>query len=126
MTGDWPERSLVVVGALAGLAGVALAAMAAHVSGSGSNVETSSRFLLWHAPVLMAAAALVRTGLLQRMIGLAAAWLIVLGAALFCGDLTLRELAGTPLFRMAAPSGGVLLMAGWAGLALAALIGGRR
>lgn len=117
-----PERLVVVAGALAGLAGVTLSAMAAHRTGSGGNVDIASRFLLWHAPALLAAAMLVRVGLIHRLAGLVAAALIVLGAGLFCGDLALRELAGTPLFRMAAPSGGVVLMIGWLLLALAAVL----
>ena len=124
MTG-WTERILVAAGALVGLAGVALAAMAAHRTGPG-NVETASRFLLWHAPVLLAVPLLIASGLAARAFGLAAGLLVLVGVALFAGDLALRELAGIPLFRMAAPAGGTILMAGWAALALAALLGRKR
>jgi uncharacterized membrane protein YgdD (TMEM256/DUF423 family) len=48
-----------------------------------------------------------------------AAW--VLGAALFSGDIALRALAGHRLFAMAAPSGGIILIAAWLGLAAAAI-----
>jgi uncharacterized membrane protein YgdD (TMEM256/DUF423 family) len=39
---------------------------------------------------------------------------------LFCGDFAMRAFAARPLFRMAAPSGGILLIAGWVAAAIAA------
>jgi uncharacterized membrane protein YgdD (TMEM256/DUF423 family) len=44
----------------------------------------------------------------------------VIAAALFSGDLTLRQFAGHGLFPMAAPAGGTLLIVSWLALALAA------
>jgi uncharacterized membrane protein YgdD (TMEM256/DUF423 family) len=49
-----------------------------------------------------------------------------LGALLFSGDIALRAFAGHRLFPMAAPSGGALLIGGWALLAIAALFAGMR
>ena len=112
---------LIVLGALAGLLGVALAAAAAHHSG-GANLETASRFLMLHAPVLLAVAALAGTGAVHPGLGRIAGWVIVLGLALFCGDLAMRAFRGGALFPMAAPTGGFALMAGWALIALAALL----
>ncbi len=112
---------LIALGALAGLAGVALSAMAAHGPG-GPNLDTAARFLLAHAPVLLATAALTGAGAVQPSLGRLAGWLLVIGLALFCGDLVMRALRETPLFPRAAPIGGVLLMGGWAALALAALL----
>lgn len=120
----WPERALVALGALAGLAGVALSALAAHVTGSGS-LDVAARFLLAHAPVLMALPALVSAGLVRRGAALAAGFAIAAGAVLFCGDLAVRSLAGLVLVPMVAPTGGVILIAGWA-LVLAAAVPGRR
>lgn len=119
MTTGW-ERAVVVLGALAGLAGVGLAAAAAHGTGGGT-LDTAARFLLAHAPALLAIAALVGTGHLGRFAGRVAAALLALGLVLFCGDLTVRAFAGIAPLRLAAPTGGVLLMLGWAALALAAL-----
>lgn len=113
MTASPADRLIAAAGALSGLLGVALAAYAAHATGPG-NVETASRFLLVHAPALVGVALLARTGLAVPTLARLAGLLLVVGLALFCGDLSLRELAGTPLFRMAAPTGGLLLMAGWA------------
>jgi uncharacterized membrane protein YgdD (TMEM256/DUF423 family) len=42
-------------------------------------------------------------------------------AALFAGDLTLRQFAGHSLFPFAAPTGGTLLIASWLTLAVAAV-----
>lgn len=112
---------LIVLGALAGFAGIALSAMAAHGPG-GPNLDTAARFLLAHAPALLAAAALAQGGAVQPGLGRLAGWLLVAGLALFCGDLVMRALREAPLFPRAAPIGGVLLMAGWGMLALAALL----
>ena len=49
-----------------------------------------------------------------------AAFGFVIAAALFAGDLTLRQYAGHGLFPMAAPTGGTLLIVSWLGLAVAA------
>ena len=111
---------LMVMGALAGLLGVALSAAAAHSSG-GSNLETASRLLLFHAPVLLAVAALAGTGSLHPAIARAAGWIMVLGLALFCGDLVMRAWRNGPLFPMAAPIGGFVLMGAWLAIAVAAL-----
>jgi uncharacterized membrane protein YgdD (TMEM256/DUF423 family) len=95
-------------------------------SGAGQTLETSARFLLCHAPALLAILALIATGRIRPMLGRLAGWVMVLGLVLFSGDLALRALQGVPLFPMAAPSGGILLMAGWALAGLAALVPERR
>ena len=112
---------LIVMGALAGLAGVALSAMAAHAPG-GPHLDTAARFLLVHGPTLLALAALAGTGAVSPGLGRIAGWLLVLGLALFCGDLVMRALRGAALFPMAAPIGGILLMGGWGMVAVAALV----
>ena len=112
---------LMVIGALAGLVGVALSAAAAHGPG-GPNLETASRYLLFHAPVLLAIVALARMGAIHAGTGRIAGWLIVIGLILFCGDLAMRALRNAALFPMAAPTGGFVLMGGWAVLAVAALL----
>jgi len=121
--GGW-DRALIVLGALAGLAGVALSAAAAHITGGGS-LETAARFLLFHAPALLGVAALSGTSLIHPGLARAAGFALALGLALFSGDLALRVFQGVPLFAMAAPIGGVILMAGWFLVAVAALLGAR-
>lgn len=115
------ERRIACLGALVGLAGVALSAAAAHWVGTG-NVDTAARFLLVHAPALIGIACLSATGLAHLWAARTAGILMGLGLLLFCGDLTVRELYGVAPFRMAAPTGGILLMAGWLALALSAVL----
>ena len=109
---------------LYGAAGVAVAAAAAHISGGGS-AATAANFLLFHAGALAAlatAAAIARQPLPLCL----AASLIALGTALFSGDLAMRGLAGVSLVRMMAPTGGVLMIAGWLAAAAALPLALRR
>ena len=99
-----------LTGGLAGAAGVALSAAAAHAGGV--NLGTAATFLLAHAPALLAIG-LAGKG---RAIAVAGALLLV-GAVLFCGDLVMRDLLGQRLFPMAAPTGGTLMILGWLGVA---------
>lgn len=119
------DRVLLALGALAGLLGVAASAAAAHVSGADS-LKTAAQFLLFHAPAILGLVALAASGATHRILTRLAAGALVLGLALFSGDLALRALHGTPLFPMAAPSGGFALMAGWLMAMVAALVPARR
>lgn len=76
--------------------------------------------LLFHASAVVGAALLVGHGLVHRHLGLAATYGFILGAALFAGDLAMRQYAGHSLFTMAAPTGGTLLILSWLVLAIAA------
>jgi uncharacterized membrane protein YgdD (TMEM256/DUF423 family) len=107
-----PDRLLLALGALAGLLGVIASAAAAHGGGTDS-LKTAAQFLLFHAPVLIGLVALVATGAVHRGLTRLAGAAILIGLALFCGDLALRALLATPLFPMAAPAGGLVLMLGW-------------
>jgi uncharacterized membrane protein YgdD (TMEM256/DUF423 family) len=115
--------ALMILLALAGLmgaAGVLLAAAGAHMA-PGAGLDGAAYMLLFHAAAVLGGSALVQQGVLWRPLAIAvlAAW--VLGAALFSGDIALRALAGHRLFAMAAPSGGIILIAAWLGLAVAAV-----
>lgn len=115
------DRALVVLAGLSGLMGIAASAAAAHTTGGG-NLETAGRYLLLHAAALVGVVALAGTGLVHPTLGRSAGSLFVLGLVLFAGDLSWRVLRGGALLPMAAPTGGILLMLGWALLALAALV----
>lgn len=115
------DRLLVVLAALSGGAGVALSAAAAHAAG-GANLDTAARFLLVHAAAILGIAALAGAGLAHPAVGRAAGWALLVGVALFAGDLSMRAFRSTALFPMAAPGGGILLMLGWGLVALSALI----
>lgn len=111
----------LVLAGLMGAGGIILAAAGAHAA-AGAGLDTSAAYmLLFHAAALVGGAALLQQGVLWRplMVVVLAAW--VLGATLFSGDLALRAFAGHRLFAMAAPSGGIILIAGWLALAAAAV-----
>jgi len=111
---------LIVVAGLMGAAGVVLAAMGAHRAAAGT-LSSAAYMLLFHAPVILAVVLLRDRGLVQPMLAFAAGVGFIAGAGLFAADVTLRELAGQRLFPMAAPAGGIILIASWLALALSAL-----
>jgi len=113
--------TLRIAGTLAGLmgaAGVALAAASAHQPDA-SRLASASSMLLFHASAVIGAALLTGHGIAQRPLGLTATFGFVAGAALFAGDLAMRQYAGHGLFTMAAPTGGTLLILSWLVLAAA-------
>jgi uncharacterized membrane protein YgdD (TMEM256/DUF423 family) len=112
---------LVTAAAVVGLLGVALSAVAAH-AGRGPNLDTAARFLLLHAPALLAIVALAAAGAVDERVARFAACAMLIGLALFCGDLVMRAYRDVPLFPRAAPTGGFVLMLGWLLVAVAALM----
>ena len=112
-------RILIVLAAIMGADGVMLAAASAH-GADASRLASASSMLLFHASAVLGIVALVERTTIHVRIGLAAAFNLVIAAALFAGDLTLRQYAGHGLFAFAAPTGGTLLIAGWLALAVAA------
>jgi uncharacterized membrane protein YgdD (TMEM256/DUF423 family) len=76
--------------------------------------------LLFHAPAVLAVVALAERGFIHVRLAVVTAFGFVLAAAVFAGDLTLRQYAGHGLFPMAAPSGGTLLIVSWLALAVVA------
>jgi uncharacterized membrane protein YgdD (TMEM256/DUF423 family) len=119
MTGSRGVRILIILAAVMGADGVILAAASAHQPDA-TRLAAASSMLLFHAVAVLAAAALVERGVINVRIGIAAASGFVVAAALFAGDLTLRQYAGHGLFPLAAPTGGTLLIASWLVLAVAA------
>lgn len=119
MIGSRLFRILIVLAGLMGADGVILAAASAHQPDA-ARLASASSMLLFHALAVLAVVALTERGLIHLRIGIAVAFGFVIAAALFAGDLTLRQYAGHGLFPMAAPSGGTLLIASWVALAVAA------
>jgi uncharacterized membrane protein YgdD (TMEM256/DUF423 family) len=113
------SRLLIVLAGLMGACGVILAALSAH-GADATRLSSASSMLLFHASALLAAVALAERALIHGGIGLAAACGFVIAAALFAGDLTMRQYGGQSLFPMAAPTGGTLLIVSWLALAVAA------
>jgi uncharacterized membrane protein YgdD (TMEM256/DUF423 family) len=119
MTGTRLFRILVILAGIMGADGVVLAAVAAHQPDA-TRLAAASSMLLFHATALLGVIALAERDVIHPRIGIAAACGFVIAAALFAGDLTLRQYAGHGLFPMAAPTGGTLLIASWLVLAVAA------
>lgn len=119
------HRLWIAFGALAGLLGVALSAWSAHGAPAVLDatrlavLDRALDMLLWHAMALLGAGlwAERRGGALAQ----AAAGALALGVLLFCGALLVSALAGVSL-GFAAPAGGLLMMLGWALLALSAAL----
>jgi uncharacterized membrane protein YgdD (TMEM256/DUF423 family) len=108
--------AMVLLGGLSGGLGVALSAMAAHLPG-GELLANAANMLLFHAPAFLALAALRGTG--PRGVLAFATLALAIGLALFAGDLASRVMLGDRLFAMAAPTGGSLMILGWAGILVA-------
>jgi uncharacterized membrane protein YgdD (TMEM256/DUF423 family) len=110
------QRFLIICGGLSGALGVALSAVAAHRADL-PNLGTAANMLLFHAPAFLAIG--LASGNKVRTI---TSFVLLAGLALFAGDLLARAFLGTRLFPMAAPTGGILLIAGWIGVAASAFI----
>ncbi|WFU07934.1 DUF423 domain-containing protein [Rhizobium sp. CB3090] len=106
--------TLFVAGILGG-AGVALAAAASH-GGDTHFLGSASTMCLAHAPALLA----LYAGYDRIRTAPAAAVLLGLGTLIFAGDLVSRHFGGNSLFPLAAPTGGLGMIAGWAVVALGA------
>ena len=114
-------RLWIAVGAAAGLLGVAMAAFAAHAPMDPTVrtlLHSAVEMQLWHALALVAAGIWVRTG--AGALANWAAGAFLLGLLGFCGAIYCQALLGLRL-PMVAPTGGTLLMIGWALLGLSAL-----
>jgi uncharacterized membrane protein YgdD (TMEM256/DUF423 family) len=111
---------LIALAGLMGAGGVILAAAGAHAAPN-AGLDGAAYMLLFHAAAVLGGAALAQQGLVWRPPLLAALTAWIVGACLFSGDIALRAFAGHRLFVMAAPAGGVILIAAWLALAVAAI-----
>lgn len=109
-----PNRPLTMTAGVSGALGVALSAIAAHRADL-LNLGTAANILLFHAPAFLALG--LASGNKVRTI---ASYGLLAGLVLFVGDLLARGYLGTRLFPMAAPTGGILLITGWLGIAVSA------
>jgi uncharacterized membrane protein YgdD (TMEM256/DUF423 family) len=115
---------LLALAGLMGAAGVVLTAAGAHGK-PGAGLDSAGYLLLIHAVAVLAAVALLRAGPFYRPLALACLWGFVVGSVLFAADVAARAYAGGKLFPMAAPAGGMIMIASWLVLAAAALAGSR-
>jgi len=106
--------ALIAIAGLYGALGVVGSAVAAHAA-VGVQLATAAQFLLFHATLLLALVALAQRSD-QPRVWLAIAAAVAVGTALFSGDVAKFAITGTHLFPMAAPTGGSILIAGWAAI----------
>jgi uncharacterized membrane protein YgdD (TMEM256/DUF423 family) len=119
MTRSGAFRILVILAGVMGADGVILAAASAHQPDA-TRLASASSMLLFHAVAVIGVVGLIDRGVAHLQIGLVAAFGFVVAAALFAGDLTMRQYVGHGLFPMAAPTGGTLLIVSWVALAVSA------
>jgi uncharacterized membrane protein YgdD (TMEM256/DUF423 family) len=119
------DRTFVMIGALAGVVGVALGAFGAHgLRGRLSPemlavFETGVRYQMYHALALLALGAL-GTAIGGRLLTIAG-WSFTAGIVLFSGSLYLLALTDIRVLGAITPLGGVAFLVGWACLAIAAI-----
>ncbi len=118
---DGTDRAALFGAGLLGVGGVAAAAASAHSGSDPRLMGAVALVCLAHAPALLA------FGLAGRREGLLrlAALLLFCGAALFSADIAMRATDNGRLFAMAAPAGGLTMMAGWLTVAISALFSRR-
>ena len=120
------DRTFLLIGALAGVTGVALGAFGAHGLRSRLSpemlavFETGVRYHLYHALALLATASIMGRLEGNRLVA-AAGWLFVAGILLFSGSLYVLAVTGIRTLGAITPIGGVAFLIAWACLAIAAL-----
>ncbi len=114
------SKFFIIVAGIFGALGVALAAVATHAAGA-TSLGSASSMLLFHAPALLAIGLFGRPGAGSFTLNLGGL-IILVGATLFAGDLAMRFYQGTALFPMAAPTGGTMMIAGWAVIVVAGIL----
>jgi uncharacterized membrane protein YgdD (TMEM256/DUF423 family) len=110
----------LILAGLMGASGVVLAAAGAHAAPN-AGLDSAAQMLLFHAVAVLAGSALLHLGLAWRPLLVIATTAWILGAFLFSGDIAFRAFAGHRLFPMAAPIGGIVLIAAWLAVTIAAI-----
>jgi len=119
------DRFFLIIGAVSASIGVATGAFGAHALRARLDPrqlevwDTASRYQLYHALALIAAAWVVSRW--PGSLANASGWLFLAGTLLFSGSLYALTLSGVRALGAITPIGGVCLIAGWLCLALAAV-----
>jgi uncharacterized membrane protein YgdD (TMEM256/DUF423 family) len=113
------ELGIAAAAGLMGAAGVALGAVAAHKVPTPA-MASAAQMLMVHAVAVLAIAAWAVRSTTAGGWWRAAARAMLLGVALFAGDIALRGFEVGSLFPMAAPIGGSLTIVAWVIVAVAA------
>ena len=121
------DRTFLLLGALLGFLGVTLGAFGAHALRARLSpdmlavFETGVRYQMYHAfAVLIVAAAIGHIGNARLLV--IAGWLFSAGVLLFSGSLYVLALTGVGILGAVTPFGGLLFLAGWACLAVFAVV----
>ncbi len=114
-------RGALIGAALLGFCGVAAAAASAHAGTDPRLMGAVALICLAHAPALLALGLSGRRDAILRV----AAFLLFAGAGLFSADIASRAYEFGRLFSMAAPAGGLAMMAGWLAVAFSAFFARR-
>lgn len=109
----------LVSSGLLGATGVGAAAASSHADAE--LLGPYALIALTHAPALLALGMFARTRLHA-----ASAVALAVGSLLFCADIGMRHFMGTGLFPYSAPLGGIVMMVGWALVAVSGLFSTRR
>jgi uncharacterized membrane protein YgdD (TMEM256/DUF423 family) len=119
------DLGLAVAASLMGAAGVALAAVAAHRLPTPA-LASAAQMLMVHAVAVLAVSAWAVRSVHAAGWWRVAARVMLLGVALFAGDVALRAFEAGQLFAKAAPIGGSLTILSWLLVAVAAAVDWRR
>ena len=120
----WPW-SFVACAGLLGAAGVMVGAAGTHHDG-GELTRIASEFLLIHAAVIAAGSAVAMILPRPSALWVAVLGLLTVGTVLFSGELAIAGLIDWRPVPLAAPAGGLCLIAGWLLMAFAAVVLGYR
>jgi uncharacterized membrane protein YgdD (TMEM256/DUF423 family) len=120
-------RSCLIAGSLLGGVAVAAGAFGAHglaatltATGQAANWQTACTYCMYHALGLVAAGLVASLRRPPCRLALTAGWCFLLGTLIFSGCLAALALSGLKILGAIVPIGGVLLIAGWVLLAIAA------
>ncbi|MCU0955351.1 MAG: DUF423 domain-containing protein [Hyphomicrobium sp.] len=119
------DLGLAVAAGLMGAAGVGLAAIAAHRLPTPA-LASAAQMLMVHAVAVLAVSAWAVRSVHAAGWWRVAARVMLLGVALFAGDVALRAFEAGQLFAKAAPIGGSLTILSWLLVAVAAAVDWRR
>ncbi len=121
-----PVRFLLVAGSVLGGIAVAAGAFGAHglaailaETGQTANWQTACTYCMYHALGLIATGLVAGRRQPPCRLPLAAGWCFLIGTLIFSGCLAALALSGVRILGAIVPIGGVLLIAGWALLAVA-------
>ncbi len=122
---DLQARLWMTLASLSGLIAVSAGAFGAHGASDPQEkawLHTGAEYQMIHALAVFACYVLWRSGAPAAGV---AAWLFLLGATVFSGTLYAMAFGAPRILGAVTPVGGVLLIAGWAALAWAAMAGPR-